>query len=178
MGKKSKKAKEKVEEAAKYDHPVITPSRIDNREVQATIKLVFVVVFDPPLMRTNLFLLYAEQTRSCHAIPELIWEITPICFCLFLTIISRWKNTSYQAAPVCTLLEFTIKVKPTTKISYIEDLIIHRHGGSIDKLSICVNRFHPEEIVSADASLEECGVTGGECIIYYDFVPVSGALLR
>lgn len=40
MGKKSKKAKEKVEEAAKYDHPVITPSRIDNREVQATIKLV------------------------------------------------------------------------------------------------------------------------------------------
>ncbi|CAD7955189.1 unnamed protein product [Amoebophrya sp. A25] len=121
MGKKSKKAKEKVEEAAKYDHPVITPSRIDNREIQATIKL---------------------------------------------------------AAPVCTLLEFTIKVKPSTKISYIEDLIVHRHGGSIDKLSICVNRFHPEEIVSADASLEECGVTGGECIIYYDFVPVSGALLR
>lgn len=34
------------------------------------------------------------------------------------------------------------------------------------------------EIVSSDASLEDCGVVGGECIIYYDFMPVSGALLR
>ena len=34
------------------------------------------------------------------------------------------------------------------------------------------------EIVSSEASLEDCGVVGQECIIYYDFVPVSGALLR
>merc|ERR1719421_2210739 len=123
MPAKKKKAakKEEAPEAAKYDHPEIKPSRIDHREITATIKL---------------------------------------------------------AAPVCSLLEFTIKVTPSTKISYIEELIIHRHGGSIKDLSICVNRFHPEEIVSSEASLEECGVVGGECIVYYDFVPVSGALLR
>ena len=41
MGKKGKKkAKEEVQEAAKYDHPTIQPSRIDHREIQATIKLV------------------------------------------------------------------------------------------------------------------------------------------
>lgn len=82
------------------------------------------------------------------------------------------------AAPVCSLLEFSLGVSPSHKISYIEDQIIQRHGGSIQDLSICVNRFHPEEIVSSEATLEQCGVTGGECIIYYDFVPYSGALLR
>ena len=30
---------------------------------------------------------------------------------------------------------------------------------------MCVNRFHPEEIVSPDQSLEECGVTSGDCIV-------------
>ena len=71
-----------------------------------------------------------------------------------------------------------MKLTPSTKMSYVEDLIINRHGGSVQDLSICVNRFHPEEIVSSEASLDECGVSGGECIIYYDFVPLSGALLR
>ena len=122
MGKKGKKAKkEEAPEECRYDHPAIEPSRLDKREIQATVKL---------------------------------------------------------AAPVCTLLEFTAKINPSTKIQYIEDLIVKRHGGSIQNLSICVNRFHPEEIVSSEATLEDCGVVGGECIIYYDFVPVSAALLR
>ena len=42
---------------------------------------------------------------------------------------------------------------------------------------ICVNRFHPEEIVSESDTLEDCGVVG-DCIIYYDFVAVSGPLLQ
>ena len=39
----------------------------------------------------------------------------------------------------------------------------------LPKISSTVNdvnlRFHPEEIVSSEASLEECGVVGGECIV-------------
>mmetsp|Transcript_87987 Transcript_87987/g.275551 ORF Transcript_87987/g.275551 Transcript_87987/m.275551 type:complete len:121 (-) Transcript_87987:25-387(-) len=82
------------------------------------------------------------------------------------------------AAPVCSLLEFKLECTPSTKISYLVDRIIDRHGGSISDLSVCVNRFHPEEIVSRDKTLEQCGVFGGECIVYYDFVPRSGALLQ
>jgi len=82
------------------------------------------------------------------------------------------------AAPVCSLLEFKLDVTPSTKISYITDRIIERHGGSISNLSVCVNRFHPEEIVHRDRTLESCGVFGGECIIYYDFLPTAGALLQ
>ncbi|KAF4653293.1 hypothetical protein FOZ61_009071, partial [Perkinsus olseni] len=73
------------------------------------------------------------------------------------------------AAPVCTLLEFTTTLAPSTKISHIIDLIIRRHGGSIRELSVCINRFHPEEIVRPDETLEDCGVIGGECVVYYDF---------
>merc|ERR1719254_154046 len=82
------------------------------------------------------------------------------------------------AAPVCSLLEFKLECTPSTKISYIVDKIIDRHGGSISDLSVCVNRFHPEEIVARDKTLEQCGVFGGDCIIYYDFVPRAGALLQ
>ncbi|KAF4751030.1 hypothetical protein FOZ63_004889, partial [Perkinsus olseni] len=57
----------------------------------------------------------------------------------------------------------------STKISHIADLIIRRHGGSIRELSVCINRFHPEEIVRPDETLEDCGVIGGECVVYYDF---------
>merc|ERR1719240_1814842 len=82
------------------------------------------------------------------------------------------------AAPVCSLLEFKLECTPSTKISYVIDRIIDRHGGSISNLSVCVNRFHPEEIVPRDKTLEQCGVFGGECIIYYDFIPIAGALLQ
>ncbi|KAF4720604.1 hypothetical protein FOZ62_017283, partial [Perkinsus olseni] len=64
----------------------------------------------------------------------------------------------------------------STKISHIADLIIRRHGGSIRELSVCINRFHPEEIVRPDETLEDCGVIGGECVVYYDFL--SSALSR
>ncbi|CAE8686827.1 unnamed protein product, partial [Polarella glacialis] len=78
------------------------------------------------------------------------------------------------AAPVCSLLEFKLECTPSTKISFVVDRIIDRHGGSISDLSVCVNRFHPEEIASRDKTLEQCGVFGGDCIIYYDFVPRAG----
>ena len=90
----------------------------------------------------------------------------------------RVAATVKLAAPICSLLEFKIDCSPSTKISYIVDRIIDRHGGSISNLSVCVNRFHPEEIVTRDKTLEQCGVFGGDCIIYYDFVPIAGALLQ
>jgi len=88
------------------------------------------------------------------------------------------RATVKLAAPVCSLLEFKLELTPSHKISYIIDKIIDRHGGSIRELSVCVNRFHPEEIVSPDMELKDCGVGDGQdCIVYYDFVPTSGALL-
>mmetsp|Transcript_24778 Transcript_24778/g.57560 ORF Transcript_24778/g.57560 Transcript_24778/m.57560 type:complete len:116 (+) Transcript_24778:53-400(+) len=82
------------------------------------------------------------------------------------------------AAPVCTLLEFKLECTPSTKISFISDRIIERHGGAVGDLAICVNRFHPEEICTRDKTLEQCGVSGSECVVYYDFAPRSGALLQ
>merc|ERR1719473_2014776 len=90
----------------------------------------------------------------------------------------RVTATVKLAAPVCSLLEFKIDCTPSSKISYVVDKIIDRHGGSVSDLSVCVNRFHPEEIVHRDKTLESCGVFGGECIIYYDFLPTAGALLQ
>merc|ERR1719329_872495 len=77
------------------------------------------------------------------------------------------------AAPVCSLLEFKLEVTPSTKISFVSDKIIEQHGGSVQGLSVCVNRFHPEEIQPPEKTLEQCGVVGSECIIYYDFLPVA-----
>ena len=87
---------------------------------------------------------------------------------------------------VCNLLEFKLDCSPSTKISFIVDRIIDRHGwrivrmsrfyagdhlpvmdvqlfslsfgqfscagGSISDLQVCVNRFHPEEIVGRAGS--------------------------
>ncbi len=77
---------------------------------------------------------------------------------------------------------------------------MRRHGGALKDLSVCVNRFHPEELVDFNTTLEvkptletsgvlassplvssvffqDSGVVGGECVVYYDFTPVCGALL-
>merc|ERR1712093_9075 len=73
---------------------------------------------------------------------------------------SRFDNRKVRAtvklaAPVCNLLEFKLDVTPSTKINYIIERIIEQHGGSIRELSVCVNRFHPEEIVNANASSDQ-----------------------
>ena len=112
--KGGKKKKEKTEEEAsdqpQYEHPEIRPARMDERRIQATIKL---------------------------------------------------------AAPVCSLLEFGLEVTPRTKISTIEEEIIKRHGGAIraDELQICVNRFHPEEVVGVERTLG--GVWGDIGRVHY-----------
>ncbi len=81
------------------------------------------------------------------------------------------------AAPVCPLLEFIAEVSPSTTVKQIGEKIIDRHGGSIKDLSICVNRFHPEEILSPERKLEDVGIISGDCVIFYDFVPISAPLL-
>uniref|UniRef100_A0A0G4HHX7 Ubiquitin-like domain-containing protein n=1 Tax=Chromera velia CCMP2878 TaxID=1169474 RepID=A0A0G4HHX7_9ALVE len=81
------------------------------------------------------------------------------------------------AMPQCPLLTFDIPVSPSTKISVIEQRIFERHGGSIRDLMICINKWHPDEVVDTEKTLEDYGITGGECFVYYEFVPISGALL-
>jgi hypothetical protein len=86
------------------------------------------------------------------------------------------RATVKLAAPVSPLLEFTVEVLPSATIRQLSERIVERHGGSIKDLSICVNRFHPEEILAPEKRLEEFGVTD-DCVIYYDFVPIGGPLL-
>lgn len=81
------------------------------------------------------------------------------------------------AAPVCPHLDFTIKASPSTAIREIVERICENHDGSIQDPVVCVNRFHPEEVRPYDSTLEECGVVGGSCVVYYDFVAQSGKLL-
>lgn len=85
-----------------------------------------------------------------------------------------------MATPVCPILELEVKCTPQARISYIVDLIVDRHYGTLnrDELNICVNRFHPEEICSHDSCLHHHGVSGGECIIYYDYLPYTNPLLE
>jgi len=85
--------------------------------------------------------------------------------------------TCKLAAPVCPLLDFTIKVTPSTRISELADRIVENHGGSIKDPKLCVHRFHPEEIVSYESTLQDCGVTEDECCVYYDYVALGGAVL-
>ena len=81
------------------------------------------------------------------------------------------------AAPVCPLLEFAVDIPPSTRVRELGERIVQRHGGSLKELSICVNRFHPEEILAPEKRLEDCGVVDGQCVVYYDFVPIGGPLL-
>lgn len=85
--------------------------------------------------------------------------------------------TCKLAAPVTPLLDFTIKVAPSTRLSEIANRICENHGGSIKDPTICINRFHPEEVRSLESTLEECGVRRGRCVVYYDYVAAGGELL-
>lgn len=85
--------------------------------------------------------------------------------------------TCKLAAPVCPHLDFTIKVTPSTAISEIASRVCENHGGSISHPAICVGRFHPAEIRSHSTTLKECGILGGDCAIYYDFVAQAGGVL-
>jgi len=85
--------------------------------------------------------------------------------------------TCKLAAPVCPHLDFTVRVAPTTRIAELAMRICENHGGSICDPVICVNRFHPEEIRSQAETLEDCGVTEGNCVVYYDYVAQAGAVL-
>lgn len=53
-----------------------------------------------------------------------------------------------------------------------------QHGRSILDVFICVDRYHPDEVVrKGSCSLADKGVTSGNCMIFYDYKPVMGALL-
>eukprot|EP00439_Symbiodinium_sp_Y106_P083960 s465_g24.t1 len=133
MGKKPGKKEEKQTRSqweGKHPEP---KSRVDERKVVATVKLL---------------------GATCHA---------------------GHREFGMLHGTVCNLLEFKLDCSPSTKISFIVDRIVDRHGGSISDLSVCVNRFHPEEVVGRDKTLEQCGVFGGECLIYYDFSARAGA---
>ena len=52
------------------------------------------------------------------------------------------------------------------------------HQGAIAGISICRERYSPEEVLDPQKTLEECGILEGEIKMYYDYNPVCGALLK
>ena len=82
------------------------------------------------------------------------------------------------AAPPCPALEFTAQLSPSTLISEIATLIKRKHGNAVRRVNVCVNRFHPDEVADPRLSLKELGVSSGECLVYYDFVPITDPLIQ
>jgi hypothetical protein len=75
-----------------------------------------------------------------------------------------------QATPICPILDFIVEVpEGTSTTKHIESMIFKQHGKSIDNIRMCINRYHPDEIVEkSEKLLKDIGVKTG-CIIYYDF---------
>jgi len=76
-----------------------------------------------------------------------------------------------MAAPTCALLDFTAQLSPLTRISEVARLVRERHDGAWRRVSVCVNRFHPDEVCDPRLTLGELGVSG-ECLVFYDFSPL------
>ncbi|CAE7228820.1 HEF3 [Symbiodinium sp. CCMP2456] len=132
-------------------------SRVDERKVLATVKLL-----GPMICWSDWRFPDIPHTVDVATIFHPAGEILPV--------LNRVFHTLYK---VCNLLEFKLDCSPSTKISFIVDRIVDRHGslaslehvsiiadilveqscyfntagGSISDLSVCVNRFHPEEVV-------------------------------
>ena len=81
-------------------------------------------------------------------------------------------------APICPILDFSFPAKVTMPFKEVAKKISERHGRTLTKIDMCVNRFHPEDLVNQEITLAEAGVTGGECLICYDFVPTTAPLLN
>ena len=81
-------------------------------------------------------------------------------------------------APTCALLEFQASLSLSTTVGDVARLIVKRHDGALREVKVCVNRFHPDEVLEAKHTLESVGVTEGECLIYYDIIPITDPLIN
>lgn len=81
-------------------------------------------------------------------------------------------------SPTCALLEFPATLTLSTTVGDVARLIIKRHDGALRQVRICVHRFHPDEILDSKLTLEGVGVTEGDCLIYYDIIPITEPLIN
>lgn len=83
---------------------------------------------------------------------------------------------------------FTLEVPITTRLEEIKKKIVERHHGAIgdplgtdgesNSVSICLNRYDPNETVDLDKRLCDVGITtAGECRLFYEYIPISHPLL-
>ena len=75
--------------------------------------------------------------------------------------------------------ELFLKLFPlTVTFLELEDLIRDHHGRAVLDVSLCLHRYHADEVLrDLSVTLAEKGVESGSCVVYYDFSPVTAALL-
>lgn len=73
----------------------------------------------------------------------------------------------------------TLKVSMfvNSTISKVAREIQKHHQGAVKDVLICKDKWEPEEVLPNDATLEKCGIVGGEAKLFYDFIPITYPLL-
>ena len=75
-------------------------------------------------------------------------------------------------------IEFiSIHSDETTAFAQVAYLIRKQHDWAINEVTICVNRYHPNEAVDHLSTFLDHGITCGLCDVYYDFEPYYHPLL-
>ena len=80
-------------------------------------------------------------------------------------------------APVSQLMNFKAQLTPSTVMEDVARLVRKHHHQAVRQVSLCLNRYHPDEILQPKMTLEQLGITSGECVIFYDFVPIVEPLI-
>ena len=80
-------------------------------------------------------------------------------------------------SPVCQLMNFRVQLTPSTIMDDVARLVRKHHHQAVRHVKLCLNRYHPDEILEPKMTLEQLGITTGECVIFYDFVPIVEPLI-
>ena len=82
------------------------------------------------------------------------------------------------AAPISQKLAFTAEVLLTERVELIRQMIIDRHDGSIQDITICLGVYEKVNQLDPQRCLQDQGVTAdADQTLIYDFKPISHPLL-
>lgn len=65
----------------------------------------------------------------------------------------------------------------SAKIGRVAKAISKLHQESITNVTICKDKYDPNEILDHEMTLEKCGIVGPEANLFYDYVPFTYPLI-
>lgn len=75
------------------------------------------------------------------------------------------------------VMTMRLNMMVTATVSAVAREIAKFHQGAVNNITICKDHFESAEALDPTATLEKCGITGGEVRLYYDFKPITYPLL-